>query len=159
MNIFYYLFSLVLMLTLDGLWIGTNKAMYRGAAESIQRQPMKINVLATFLAYVLLYAAIVVLALPTVAATPDQRQTKDMVFSIFKKSVWHGGRLGFAVYGVYNLTTKAILHKYPWKVCAMDTLWGTVMFTLVCFFSVLLTKSCKHRGKCWTDARPLQNKK
>ena len=143
------------MLTLDVAWIGVNKTMYRTAVESIQRQhPMKVDVVATVLVYIFLYAAIVLVALPPVAKTKPQAddldisyaKANDTVFSIFKKSVRYGGSLGLLIYGVYNLTTKAILHNYPWKVCILDTTWGTVLFTLVCFFSVLLTKSCQDKN-------------
>ena len=154
MKIFYYLFALVFMLTLDVIWIGSNRKMYVGAVESIQQlQPMEINLLATALVYIFLYAALVLVAIPPVVGKRNENldvpyaNTKDTALSIFKRSLLHGGSLGLLIYGVYNLTTKAILHNYPWKVCVLDTVWGAVMFTLVCFCSVTITKTCQASRK------------
>ncbi len=35
-----------------------------------------------------------------------------------------GAAFGLAVYGVYNLTNKATLPGYSWKMVAVDTVWG-----------------------------------
>ena len=149
MNAFHYLFALLFMGTLDAAWIGGNKTMYREAVESIQAQPMQVNIPAVLLSYAVIYVALVCVALPSVL-----RKHSDLHFfreysalELFKRSMKYGGSLGFLIYAVYNLTTKAILYKYPWKVCVLDTTWGTVLFTFVCFFTALITKACQaHRG-------------
>ena len=41
--------------------------------------------------------------------------------------------LGIFVYGVYDLTTMAILKNWKWNTVIMDTLWGGTLFVLVKF--------------------------
>ncbi len=42
--------------------------------------------------------------------------------------------LGIFVYGIYDLTTMAILKNWKWYTVVMDTLWGGILFVLVKFF-------------------------
>ena len=139
----HYVFALIFMLGLDAAWIGGNKSMYANAAQRVQNgRAMQLNVPAAVLSYVLVYAALVGVCLPAVTH-PDayENVSGSFVADAAKRSVVHAGVLGFLVYGIYNLTTKAVLHKYPWKVCVLDTMWGSFMFTAVCFFATVLTKA------------------
>jgi uncharacterized membrane protein len=132
------------MLAFDAAWIGGNRSMYASATQAVQHgQPMQVNILATVLSYALIYAALVGVCLPPVTTDHHQKARigKDFVLDAAKKSVLRAGTVGLIIYGVYNMTTKALLHKYPWKVCALDTAWGTFMFTAVCFITVVLTKA------------------
>jgi len=138
----HYVFPLVFMLLFDAAWIGANRAMYTNAVKSVQEgQAMQLNIAATVLVYGVLYAAMVGVCLPAVV-TADVKGVSGSKFVLetAKKSALKAGALGLIVYGVYNLTTKAILHKYPWKVCALDTAWGGAMFTAVAFCTATLTR-------------------
>lgn len=56
------------------------------------------------------------------------------------ESFWKGALFGAIVYGVYNLTNMATLPGYSWKMVAVDTLWGVVVFSV---FSVVYVQ-CKN---------------
>jgi len=45
---------------------------------------------------------------------------------------------GFIIYGVYNFTNKATLQQYTIKISLLDTLWGTILLTLVCSLTLAL---------------------
>ena len=138
----HYVLVLVFMLAFDAVWIGSNVKFYGNAVSDIQLQPMKVNILATVLAYVFIYVTLVRIALPAVerSGKADGADRNCRQAELAKSCVIHAGGLGILVYGVYNLTTKALLTKYPWKVCALDTMWGGVMFTAVCFCTMLIAK-------------------
>ncbi len=59
-------------------------------------------------------------------------------FSVKEKNLINALILGFVVYGVYNTTNLATMNKYSLKVSIIDTLWGTVLFTLVSYITMKL---------------------
>jgi len=59
-------------------------------------------------------------------------------FSVKEKNLMNALILGFVVYGVYNTTNFATMNKYSLKVSIIDTLWGTVLFTLVSYITMKL---------------------
>lgn len=49
-----------------------------------------------------------------------------------------GAAFGLAAYGVYNLTNKATLPGYSWRMVAVDIAWGTALFaTVAAVYSVV----------------------
>jgi len=54
-------------------------------------------------------------------------------FSVKENSTLNALVLGLVVYGVYNTTNYATLNNYSLKVAAIDTLWGTTLFTIIGF--------------------------
>ena len=136
------------MLTLDAAWITGNMGMYKSAVRDIQLQPLKANILATVLSYAFIYGALVLIALPSITRPERDGNNKTMTDAeTFKRSVIYAGGLGLVIYGVYNTTTKALLHRYPWKVCVADTLWGSVMFTMVSFLTLIVVNACVKKKK------------
>jgi len=47
-----------------------------------------------------------------------------------RKSIMDAALLGFAIYAVYELTTKSLLKNWRWKTVVMDSVWGAVLFSL-----------------------------
>jgi uncharacterized membrane protein len=50
-----------------------------------------------------------------------------------KKSVMDAALLGFAMYALYELTTKSLLKNWKWKTVIMDTTWGVILYSLATF--------------------------
>ena len=152
MNAFHYLLVLTLMLTLDAAWIGGNKAMYTNAVQAIQKAPLHANMLAVVLSYAFIYVGMVCIALPAITRPERDDPSKEprSVLETLRRSVIYAGGLGLVVYGVYNATTKALLHRYPWKVAVADTVWGSFMFTAVSFLTLVIVDACtrKKGEKC-----------
>ena len=59
-------------------------------------------------------------------------------FSVKEKNLMNALILGFVVYGVYNTTNFATMNKYSLKVSIIDTVWGTILFTLVSYLTMKL---------------------
>lgn len=130
----YTLISFTILL-LDALWIGTNYAMYDNAVKAVQNSALVVNYYAAFLAYVLVIFTSIYIAIPF---TRVHIEKNDGVLVKFYKSFLYGGTVGLAVYGIYNCTSLAIYKGYSWKVAIYDTIWGTILNTLVVFIYTLL---------------------
>lgn len=129
-----YAFLLLYMLALDGVYLGCTHKLYNRVTVNIQKTPSNPNCPAAALCYVAIWAGLAFLALPDIMRNITPK-TSDA--DIFVLCLRYGGVLGAVVYGVYNLTNKALLTEYTWGVVAMDTAWGTTMMTLATFFTVL----------------------
>lgn len=134
----YYGYALLFMLTLDGIWLSITSPIYKKDTMRVQKMPMNPNYAAAALAYGFMYVGLVCLALPNIVANTDKNTSAG---ELFVQCLRYGGVLGAVIYGVYNCTNKALLTNYSWSVGAMDTVWGTVMMTLACFFTVLATRA------------------
>ena len=62
-----------------------------------------------------------------------------MIFSINhfilipNKSPLDGFLLGLVIYGIYELTSKAIIKNWKWEIVIIDTLWGATLYSLVTY--------------------------
>jgi uncharacterized membrane protein len=57
------------------------------------------------------------------------------MFVVKERSVVKGAVFGLVVYGVYNLTNRALLANYPWSLVVTDTAWGVFIFSLIGYMS------------------------
>ena len=42
-----------------------------------------------------------------------------------------GARLGFVIYSIFDFTSTFMYHGWTLKVALLDTLWGTILFSLI----------------------------
>ena len=110
-----YLLTSLILLGLDFIYLSLTKKYFNSQVQLVQGTPIKLNIIATIACYSLLSAGIFYFII-----------TKN--FSYFESFY-----LGIFVYGVYDLTTMAILKNWKWNTVVMDTLWGGTLFVLVKF--------------------------
>jgi hypothetical protein len=127
---------LILIAIGDGIWIGTNMKMYNDATVAIQGSDIRMNPYGAIISYVCLYALLVLFAVPMVLDKVGGAKM-SLLDKLFV-SLRYGGLLGLLTYGIYNFTCLAILKKYPMKVAILDTLWGGMLFTIVCLVCTML---------------------
>ena len=53
-----------------------------------------------------------------------------------KKSVMDAAILGFTTYGIYETTNAAIMRNWQFKYVVMDTLWGSILYSIVTFLTL-----------------------
>ena len=62
-------------------------------------------------------------------------------FIIRERRSWkEAGLLGLVIYGVYETTTKAVLKNWDWFTVLIDTMWGTVLFSVSTVATYALTQ-------------------
>ena len=120
-----------LFLLLDTLWLkgvaGRFFLEQLGEAARVHSDgSWNVRVKAAFLVYVLMALSLEMFVI----------QNK-MVWSL-KDHALYGAFLGLTVYGVFDLTNRAILSHYPLKMVVMDMAWGTFLFSMTAFISVFL---------------------
>ena len=121
------IFSSIILLILDSIYLGFNRKTWESQVVKIQRVVMKVKFLPAFLCYILLIFALNYFILRT------------------KRSILDAFLLGFIIYGVFDLTNLAIFKKYDNMVALMDMLWGGTLFALTAYIigtNVLCIFSC-----------------
>jgi|TARA_B110000008_G_scaffold211221_1_gene210086 uncharacterized membrane protein len=110
-----YLLTSLILLGLDFIYLSSTKKYFNYQVKLVQGSTIKLNILATIACYILL--------------------SMGIYYFIIKKNFSYSETfyLGIFVYGVYDLTTMAILKNWKWNTVIMDTLWGGTLFVLVKF--------------------------
>jgi uncharacterized membrane protein len=100
----------IIVILVDSLYLSSVSTFFGHIVQSIQSQKLKLDMTATVLCYLL----IVVLLFSFV-----QYETHSLRYAFF---------LGACVYGIFELTNKAIFTKWPWSAVVIDTMWGGILF-------------------------------
>jgi hypothetical protein len=99
----------------DALWLTANMSYHTKLIETIQKSPLLIRAIPAILVYVLIIATLYVFAVL------ESKSLKDAAL--------RGAALGFAMYGLYDLTNYATLTNYTLQMTFKDMTWGTVLCT------------------------------
>ena len=126
-----YVVVLILIAICDGLWLSLNINAYNRGTRAVQGSDITMNPYGAFLSYGCLYALLILYAVPMVLHV-IQMQKASLWNAKLRIAIQYGGLLGLLVYGVYNFTCLAILQHYPLDVAIRDTLWGGILFTVIC---------------------------
>jgi uncharacterized membrane protein len=59
-------------------------------------------------------------------------------FAVKQNSILNGAILGLVIYGIYNTTNLATINNYGIKESIVDTVWGTILCTLITYLSIKL---------------------
>ncbi len=103
-----FLITMVLMVAIDFIWLGTAGLYALKMLENIQGSPVRMRLWAAAVVYVAL-AYLVLQA----------------------KSVWQAAGFGAAAYATYDFTSLATLKGYDWRLAVADTVWGGVLLASV----------------------------
>lgn len=125
-----HLFLATAMLLIDGAWLSFQKGSYQRLVQGVQGKPLRVNLVGAVFSYLCVFIALAFVALPMIRkANPSPAQLPWVCLR-------YAGLLGFLIYGVFNFTNLAIFANYDVVVALMDTLWGTLLFTALAFFTV-----------------------
>jgi len=114
MNIKTILVSAVICILLDSIYLSLIMPLFQKQMIGIQGVKSKLNIVAAALCYLFI---IIGLNYFILSARPE-RGWKDAFL------------LGFMIYGIYELTNKAVINKWYWSLVCMDTVWGGILFAL-----------------------------
>ncbi len=103
----------ILILVIDCFYLYGIRNIFSKQIMDVQNSPLKMDFLAAVLCYILI------------------------VFGLYyfiireKKSVFEAFMLGAVIYGIYELTTKAIITNWRWETVLLDSVWGGILFAIV----------------------------
>ena len=106
-------FGCAVLLLCDGLWfLGTYNCLYAACIKSPRRQSVRV-------ACVVCYALVASVVASTVTAATDS------------EAAFTGALLGMIVFFTFNVTTYGISSDYDGCVAIIDTLYGTIAWTVL----------------------------
>ena len=111
----------IILFLLDAVFITLTMDMFQLQIAEVQRVVMEVNYLGAALCYAFLIFALYYFIIK------DRRPVLDAML------------LGFAIYGVYETTTYALLKKWKLRTVIIDTLWGGILFGLTTMATYKLT--------------------
>jgi uncharacterized membrane protein len=105
------------VIVLDATWLTINYSYHMKLFESIQKSPLTVRLVPAILVYILIIVAVYFFAVKEGTS--------------FSNAVLRGAALGFAMYGLYDLTNYATLTNYTLQMTLTDMTWGTVLCGLI----------------------------
>ena len=120
---FYKIISIVtfLVLTIDFIWIKlVMLEQYNELISDIQNTSLSVRFIPTILSYVTIILPIVLFVIPKL--TPQRRVLDSLIY---------GGIMGGLMYGMFSFTNYALIKKWSISVALLDTIWGTILYSLV----------------------------
>jgi len=93
--------------------------MWKKMIPAIQGDPLVVNKLYGFVAYVLLALSISIFSIPNIRDT-----------AVMRDSIYYGGSLGIIIYGIFDFTNLSIFKKYNFRVGIIDTCWGGLLLSI-----------------------------
>jgi uncharacterized membrane protein len=113
------LFLGVVILVLDGIYLGTNFKFLMGQLQSVQKTPVVLRYTGAILCYIIILAGLYYFVI----------QQKLTVY----EKVRNAAILGVVIYGVYETTSYATFKAWTPQMLVMDTLWGGILLSLTTY--------------------------
>ena len=111
-NLKLLIISAIVFVFIDSAYLYVIKNYFANQIIKVQGSPMKINLTATLICYVIL-----IFGINYFIIRPD-RSVKDAFL------------LGLVIYGVFETTNMALFTKWAWLTVIIDTLWGGILFAV-----------------------------
>jgi uncharacterized membrane protein len=115
-----WLISAFVFVFIDFIYLNLIKGYFSKQIELIQTSPIKLHYLAIVMCYIFLVFGLNYFIIQS------------------KRSVLDAFLLGLIIYGVYEMTNKALFSKWSWLTVFIDTLWGGILFALTTYIIRLL---------------------
>jgi uncharacterized membrane protein len=126
-NVKAFLLGVVAFLALDAVYLGSTSNMWNNLLIRISGEKIQMRI-----GYAVACYALIVFSWYYFIYL-QYREHKNI-----KKSVITAAILGFCIYGIYELTNAAIMRKWELKFVVMDTTWGSILYSLVTYFTLSL---------------------
>jgi hypothetical protein len=128
-----FLIALITLTIIDFIWIGVIFAnSYRKTIESVQKTKFIVRIVAGLIVYIALALIIVFWVIPRI----QLESKKNLLLSSFI----YGGLLGGLIYAVFDFTNHAIFTNWDLQTSIIDTIWGTILMTIISFITAYSNK-------------------
>ena len=112
-----YIYFIILLFVIDLIWI--SQPIHKSIYSNIQKSPIKINITAAVLFYLLAPLGFFIFIRP--------------ICNYNIEALYYGCIMGFLMYMTYDLTNKTIFTNYNWNYVIYDVTWGTFLYGFVSF--------------------------
>jgi uncharacterized membrane protein len=110
----------IIVLILDTIYLSLFSNWFNNVVNSIQGSDLKLDYLSAALCYIL-----IVFSLKFFAINKNFNYIEIFL-------------LGFCIYGIFDLTNKAIFKNWNWDSVIIDTLWGGCLYSISIFIFNLI---------------------
>jgi uncharacterized membrane protein len=131
-NLITFLIVFMLYFLLDAPYLYLTSNLYSTIVKNISGKTLSNRYYSGAIVYIALALGLITLVIPNIRTTSLK--------NIIKDSIMYGGMFGFAVYATFDFTNHFMFEGWPLSVSIMDTLWGTVLSTLVTIIYCYLAK-------------------
>ena len=129
MNYKLLLISTIIFPLIDYVYLSRVSSHFSEIVEKITKEEMIFNLPKAVGAYFFLILGLYYFILKDL--NPDNLREKIISAMI----------LGWVIYGTYDFTSGAILKDYDWHTMIMDTTWGGILYGLVTYLSLNISKN------------------
>jgi uncharacterized membrane protein len=134
-NIKLFFISIIALIVIDYLWLGI---IYydsnRKIIESVQKTKLKGRLIGGIIVYIALALIIVFWIVPRIQI--ESKNNSNLLLTSFI----YGGILGGLTYAIFDFTNYTIFTNWDLKTSIVDTIWGTILMTIVSFITAYSNK-------------------
>ena len=119
--------SAVVLVGVDFFYLSSTSKFFNNIVKNIQGKEIQFKMLGAVICYVFL-----VLGLNYFVLLDKKLGKKEKIFKAFM--------LGLIVYGVFESTNLAIFTNWTLDALLLDTLWGSILFSITTYITIILVK-------------------
>ena len=119
--------SAVVLVGVDFFYLSSTSKFFNNIVKNIQGKEIQFKMLGAVICYVFL-----VLGLNYFVLLDKKLGKKEKIFKAFM--------LGLIIYGVFESTNLAIFTKWTLDALLLDTLWGSILFSITTYITLILVK-------------------
>lgn len=108
---------------IDAPYLYLTSNLYSGIVKNISAKAITNRYYSGAIVYIALALGLVTLVIPNVRT--------NSLKNIVKDSVMYGGIFGLVAYATFDFTNHYLFDGWPLSISVIDTVWGTVLSTLV----------------------------
>ena len=121
------LVSAVVLVGVDFFYLSSTSKFFNNIVKNIQGREIQFKMLGAVICYVFL-----VLGLNYFVLLDKKLGKKEKIFKAFM--------LGLIIYGVFESTNLAIFTNWTLDALLLDTLWGSILFSITTYITIILVK-------------------
>ena len=119
--------SAVVLVGVDFFYLSSTSKFFNNIVKNIQGKEIQFKMLGAIICYVFL-----VLGLNYFVLLDKKLGKKEKIFKAFM--------LGLIIYGVFESTNLAIFTNWTLDALLLDTLWGSILFSITTYITIILVK-------------------
>lgn len=118
-----YIVASILFPIIDAIYLKIISKHYNNVVKNISGKEIQFNYIKAIFAYIVLIIGINYFII--------SKMNKENI----KKSLIDSFILGFVIYGTFDFTNGAIFEKYDYTTIIIDTLWGSILHTIITYLT------------------------